>query len=203
MNGRASDDLSVLDDETLVGMSSDGDTRAQEMLVVRHTPLVYSFTRNFYRDGWERADFVQEGMFGLIKAIRTYSADGGVPFIGYASTCIKHELYTALRKSLRAKHAPLSGYLTLSEPESESILGELLVSDGTLEHIIAQDEAQRLISALSERLSPFEKKVFIAFLDGLKPSETAAVLCKPLHSVENAVSRIRRKASALAAEDQA
>lgn len=193
---------SELDDEELVSMAAHGDTLAEETLVVRYTPVVYSFTRNFYRDGWERADFVQEGMFGLIKAVRTYR-EGEVPFRIFATSCIKNELYGALRRSLRAKHAPLSGYLTLSEPEGENALSELLVSDGVLDRVIGADEASRFIDALTRRLSPFEKKVFIAFSDGLKPSETAAALGKPLKSVENALSRIRRKATSLSAESQA
>jgi RNA polymerase sporulation-specific sigma factor len=186
-------------DAELCALAASGDTTAEELLVIRYTPMVYAFTRNFYRDGWERADFVQEGMFGLIRAIREYDPSGGVPFSSFAAVCVKNELNGALRKALRSKHAPLTGYLSLSD--SAAALGELFALKGTgFDNAIADaDEAARLISRLDELLSPFERKIFRAWMDGYEPSEIAGALGKPVRSVENAITRILGKAKRLSA----
>jgi len=187
-------------DTELCALASGRDTAAEELLILRYTPMVFAFSRNFYRDGWERADFVQEGMFGLIRAIREFDSSSGVPFSSFAAVCIKNELNGAMRKALRAKHAPLSGYLSLSD--SAAALGELFKFKGAeFDSAIAdKDEASRLISQLDELLSPFERKIFRAWLDGYEPKEIAGALNKPIKSVENAISRILGKAKRLSAD---
>jgi RNA polymerase sporulation-specific sigma factor len=187
-----------LSDAKLLSLVADGDTLAEEALVIRYTPMVYSFTRTCYRDGWERADFVQEGMLGLIKAIREYKENADTPFAAYASVCIRNELYAALRKALNSKNLPLAGYISLSSAEGPA-LAELLSDDSEeqFDKIINGDEAKRLIAALSRGLSPFEKKVLAAWLRGFDTKETSIALGKSQKSVDNAITRIRNKAKSL------
>lgn len=188
-----------LTDESLAGLVRGGNTFAEEELVNRYTPTVYSFTRNCYRDGWERSDFVQEGMFGLIRAIREYDEDKQVPFSAYAALCIKSELHSALRKALSSKHVPLTGYISLSPSESGMGIHELLSEDTEqmFDRILTADEVDSLLAALQKTLSPFEKKVLSAYLKGFGIGEIACALRKSNKSAENALTRIRRKAAAI------
>lgn len=183
------------DDARLLDMASKGDTLAEEALVIRYTPMVYSFTRTCYRDGWERADFIQEGMLGLIKAIREYRNSENTPFAAFASVCIRNELYAALRKALNLKNLPLAGYVSLSSSKNAAF-AELLFNDfeDQFDKIINEDEVKRLICALSHTLSPFEKKVLSAWLKGFGTKETSIALGKPQKSIDNAITRIRIKA---------
>ena len=196
---QSSSPLAGVSDETLAVRSQAGDTFAEEELVNRYTPTVYAFTRNCYRDGWERSDFVQEGMFGLIRAIREYNADKNVPFSAYAALCIKSELHSALRKALSSKHFPLTGYVSLSPPETNLGFSELLSEDTEqmIDKILSEDEIASLLLALNKTLSPFEKKVLSAYLKGFGIREIACALRRPRKSVENAVTRIRRKATVI------
>lgn len=198
-NDRAGSSAYACSDEALAASAQAGDTFAEEELVNRYTPTVYSFTRNCYRDGWERVDFVQEGMFGLIRAIRTYAADKHVPFSAFAALCIRSELHSALRKALSSKHLPLTGYVSLSPFENSLGFTELLSTDTeqAFDRILSEDEAGRLLSALNQTLSPFERKVLSAYLKGFGIGEIACALCRPDKSVENALTRIRRKASGI------
>ena len=191
--------FSTMSDEELTLLAGQGDTFAEEELVNRYTPTVYSFTRNCYRDGWERSDFVQEGMFGLIRAIREYRADEQVPFSAYAALCIRSELHSALRKALSTKHAPLTGYISLSPSESGLGIHELLSEDTEqmFDKILSADEINYLLAQLQTLLSPFEKKVLSAYLKGFGIGEIACALRKSSKSTENALTRIRRKAAQL------
>jgi RNA polymerase sporulation-specific sigma factor len=199
------DRLDELSDDTLLKWAAKGDMRAEEMLVVRYTPMVYSIARTCYRQGLERADFVQEGMVGLLYAIREFSPEKG-SFAAFASVCIRNALYSALRKALSKKQAAMNGYISLSSPEGDktasSTLLTLLSEDTTadaLDRLIREDEQARLLAALTALLSPFEQKVLSAWLAGFSIPETARALDKSVKSVENALTRLRRKAKDLAA----
>lgn len=182
------------DDNELLALAASGDTSAEEALVLRYTPLVYSQTRTCYRDGLERSDFVQEGMVGLIRAIREFSPQRGVPFTAFAAVCIRNELYAALRRTLSAKNIPMDGYVSLSD-RSGSALSELFLSspDNEIDRVIDRDEAERLVAALRDQLSPLEKKVLSAWLRGFSTTETSNALNLSRRSVDNAMSRIRTK----------
>ena len=179
----------------LLKSAAAGDTAAEEALVLRYTPLVYSQTRTCYRNGWERSDFVQEGMVGLIRAIREFSPDRGVPFTAFAAVCIRNELYAALRKTLSSKNLPLEAYVSLSDRNGDA-LSELF-SDSTaqneLDRVLDRDEARQLVEELKAQLSPLEQKVFSAWLRGYSTDETSNALNLSRKSVDNAMSRIRTK----------
>lgn len=197
-----------LSDEELLERAAAGDMRAEEALVVRYTPMVYSIARTCYREGLERADFVQEGMVGLLCAIRDFSPEKG-NFSAFATVCIRNALYGALRKALSKKQAAMNGYISLSSPEGDktapgallSLLSEDTTADA-LDRLIREDEQARLLSALTAVLSPFEQKVLSAWLAGFSIPETARALGKSVKSVENALTRLRRKAKDLSAAQQ-
>lgn len=188
---------SSLQDETLLSLSKSGDMHAEEILVMRFTPMVYAFTRSCYRDGWERADFVQEGFLGLLKAIRNYNPTKNVKFSDFAAVCIRNELHSALRKALNFKNLPLNDYLSLSNNKGEDtyqILPDFYQSD-PIESLVTKDTYQRLLAKLYTSLSTFEKKVLSAWMNGFLQRETALALDKPQKSIDNAMTRIKRKAA--------
>ncbi len=45
--------------------------------------------------GGDGEDLIQEGMFGLIQAIREYDADKAASFHTYAEICIRNRLFSA------------------------------------------------------------------------------------------------------------
>ncbi len=184
-------------DVVLVSLAQKGNTFAEELLVNRYTPMVYSFTRNCYRDGWERADFAQEAFFGLIRAIRSFDQTRSPLFSTYAALCIRSELHDALRRALSKKSDPLSGYVSLSDDLGAT--GELFVDtfEQLFDGLAARDDLSDLTNRLSTLLSPFEKKVFAAYVKGFAFPEIADALGKSPKSIDNAFTRIRRKAQGL------
>jgi RNA polymerase sporulation-specific sigma factor len=192
------------DDQTLLRRAAGGDTAAEEALVIRYTPLVFAETRNCFRTGWERSDFVQEGMVGLIRAIREYDPDRGAAFPAFASVCIRNGIYAALRRSLSPKNLPLEGYVSLSDRDGDALC-ELFAgsADSEADRILDRVEAERLVSRLNELASPLEKKVLTAWLRGYSPRETSNALSLSRKTVDNAMSRIRTKAARLLSETQA
>ena len=65
-------DLCDLEDEPLCALAASGDREAEEALVVRYNRLVRMCARPCFLAGGDSEDLIQEGMLGLLSAIREY-----------------------------------------------------------------------------------------------------------------------------------
>lgn len=184
-------------DEQLCVRAARGDGDAEAALVTRYYALVRVCARPLFLAGGDGEDLIQEGMFGLIRAIREYRRDRSTSFRTFAEVCIRNQIYSALRAAARDKHAPLNQSVSLDHPffDSESYLSG--ASDPALvdpEQLVAdRDYVESVLK--STKLSVFEAKILGYYLDGLSCQEIAKLVGKPPKSVDNAVQRVRRKAA--------
>ena len=84
-------------DEALAVLAQAGETWAEEELLNRYKSAVRARARKFFLAGGETEDLVQEGMIGLISAIRTYKEGAGKRFKNFAYLCVTRRIYDALR----------------------------------------------------------------------------------------------------------
>ena len=190
-------DYAVLGDIELQKLASDGDTMAEEALAERYLPLVNSCAKSLTLFGGEGKDLSQEGVFGLLSAIRSFDPSNGAAFRTYAEHCIRMRLLSAVKSASRLKHFPLNDSMSLeqlseeSDPRLSAVLEELHRNPEDV--VLARESQEELYKALSECLSKYERKVFSLYLDGRSYQEIGAQLGKNIKSVDNAVQRIRRK----------
>ena len=184
-------------DEQLCSMASAGDTEAEALLVTRYYAVVRACARPLFLAGGDGEDLIQEGMFGLIQAIREYRAEKAASFRTYAEVCIRNRLYSALRAAARDKHAPLNQSVSLDHPFFDSnsyTSGAFDESHTDPELLIAdRDYVESVLESTAKQLSEFEAKILEYYLDGLSCQEIAAIVGKSPKSVDNAVQRVRRK----------
>lgn len=178
-----------ISDEVLCTMVAAGDRRAEETLVMRHTRLVRICARPFFLAGGDSEDLVQEGMVGLLHAVREFDPTKAVSFRIFAELCIRSRLCSAVRAAARGKHTPLNDSVSL-EPSFSS--GQSCQEDPEA-ILIDRESLQERISALKGRLSDFEADILSLYLSGLSYFEIAAEVDRSPKSVDNAVQRIRRK----------
>lgn len=170
-------------------------TQAQGELIDRYARLVRVFARRFFLLGGDYEDLVQEGMIGLLTAVRQYRLELG-SFPNYAAVCIKSRLISAVRSAAARKHAPLNESVSISTYSSADYLPEhLCVSPEEL--LIDKELYSEYLVQLTKRLSALEKRILDAYLDGMSCSEIADTIHKSLKSVNNAVQRIKQKAAAI------
>lgn len=74
-NGNETIPSPELTDEALCRLAQQGSGEAMEDLVKRYTRLVKTCARPYFLVGADEEDLLQEGMLGLIKAVREF--DGG------------------------------------------------------------------------------------------------------------------------------
>lgn len=188
-------------DEELCNLALEGDTQAEEYLVSRYTQLVRICARPYFLAGADTEDLIQEGMIGLLAAIRGFSVEKGSSFRTYAEICICNRLRSAVRSAAREKHTPLNHSLSLDAPQFEEnaasygYQADYQAQKDPEEAFIDREEKEGRIGTLRGRLSAFEKTVLDFYLDGLSYSEIALRTDKTSKAVDNAVRRIRRKAA--------
>ena len=100
--------LETLSDEQLCLLCSEGNRDAEEILVGRYHRFVRSCARPYFLAGGDSEDLLQEGMFGLIKAMREYDPSRDASFQTFADTCIRNRLYSVLKAASSGKHAESS-----------------------------------------------------------------------------------------------
>jgi len=186
-----------LPDEELCSLASAGDRGAEEILVARYNRLVRSCARPYFLAGGDSEDLTQEGMVGLIKAVREYDSAREAAFRTFAETCIRNRLYSVLRDAVRDKHLPLNQSVPLDTPyfDSNSYTSGTnhLAQLNPEEFLIDREHTAALLAGVRKQLSEFEAKILGYYLDGLSCREIAGTVGKPVKSVDNAVQRIRRK----------
>jgi len=181
-------------DEVLWEKASAGDLRSEELLAERYARLVRKTARPYFLVGGDSEDLLQEGMIGLISAIRQYDPEKEVTFKTFAETCVRNRIYTAIKSALRSKHTPLNGYISFESPqfdESQTRTSGVLTDPEAI--ILARERVSEVLEAAKSSLSAMESKVLQLYLDGCSYDEIARILGKPEKSVDNAIQRIRRK----------
>lgn len=184
-------------DEALCQLAVSGSRQAEEILVERYHRLVRTCARPFFLIGGDSEDLIQEGMVGLIKAVREYDSAKAASFRTFAEICIRSRLYSVLRAASRDKHLPLNQSVSLDTPffDSNSFTSGTshLAQQNPEEFLIDREHTAALLAGVRKQLSEFEAKILGYYLEGLSCREIAALVGKPPKSVDNAVQRIRRK----------
>ena len=200
MRNTYENDVSELErqpDEALCLLAAAGNRLAEETLVTRYNRLVRTCARPFFLAGGDSEDLTQEGMVGLITAVREYDAGKEASFRTFAEICIRSRLYSVLRASARDKQQPLNQSLSLDDSHFDS--NPLTSGTSNLaqrnpeDFLIDREHTAALLSGVRKQLSEFEAKILGYYLDGLSCREIAKTVGRPPKSVDNAVQRIRRK----------
>ena len=187
-------DFSIFSDEELCAKSAEGMSGAEEELVHRYGRLVRVFSRPLFLAGGDSEDLIQEGMLGLLAAIRSFNPEKAASFRTYAEICIRSKLVTAVRAAQRDKHLPLNHSISFETPLFDGTSEFLFSSEESPEDVvIGREELQERLDALKGQLSGFEAEILSFYLGGLSCAEIAGRVGKTSNSVDNAVQRIRRK----------
>lgn len=196
-------DYQSCSDEMLIDMYRVGDRFSIDVLFERYKNLVRKKAKAMYLAGGDSDDLIQEGMIGLYKAVRDYDDGKEATFATFASLCINRQMISAVTAYNRKKNTPLNSYLSFDLPantddENDMRLVDVLKSDNDSDPesmYIDREYTLLLKKHLMESLSPFEKQVIELYLEGNDYREIANILNKPPKAIDNALQRIRTKAS--------
>ena len=188
-------DYPVLSDQELHARYLAGDNEAGNMLVVRYRRLVKACARPFFLAGGDSEDLQQEGMIGLLSAIREFDPESGSSFRSFAELCIRRRVISAARSASRQKHAPLNNGLSLEQLQSgeSHFLIQQLSARSPEDQILDRSWADEFLAACSRHLSDFENRILMDYVRGLSYTEMAERCGRSEKSIDNAIQRIRKK----------
>ncbi len=186
-----------LNDYEIVSYVSENNEVANEVIFEKYRPLIYDRATKLYsyckNCGADINDLVQEGMIGLLAAVKSYNPEKGAKFATYASICINNSVQTALKKFSRLKAIPQENLVALEE----DVLDSTFVISAEDEYL-AKESVSTLTEILYEGLSKFENEVLRLHIMGCSYSEIAEKLGKNPKAIDNAIQRIRKKLNGVA-----
>ena len=189
----------ILTDEQLVRMAREGSETAEELLIEKYKGLVRAKSKAYFIVGAESEDVVQEGMIGLVKAIRSFDEEREASFKTYAGTCINNQIIKAIKKADREKNYPLNDALSFNNivgKDESMTLGDVIrgsIINEPEEAVIFEESVKRLIELSARTFSDLETQVLRGKIRGLSYQEIAEELGKSPKTIDNAIQRIRKK----------
>ena len=187
-------------DEQLALKAQSGDESSVNELLTKYKPLVSKLSRSYFLTDGDSEDILQEGMIGLYKAIRHYDKNKNASFKTFASTCIKHQLQSAIKIASAEKHKVLSTALSINDPSQDDEDGELeIYIPSSLpspdDKLLERERMSEIKQKIKEVLSSLELEVLSLYLKGYNYNEISSISKLSKKSIDNALTRINNKLS--------
>lgn len=192
-------------DEQLICRLRNGEDEIMDYLMIKYKSMVRRKARAMYLIGGDNDDLIQEGMIGLIKAVRDFDSEAGQSFFSFAELCVSRQMYSAIASSKRKKHIPLNSYVSLYDEgnhEDEKALPLIDTIEPEVENnpetlYFGKESSESFIEELKENLSDLENRVLYLHMLGTNYRDIANLLDKSPKTIDNALQRIRTKAGKL------
>ena len=171
-------------DRRLLSQAQQGEETAMAAVIARMMPVIRKGAAANTAPGLDFEDAVQEGLIGLLRAVRSYRPDMEPGFEAYARASILNAQRTARRKAGRKKNSPLNQSVPLDE-EAEAPGPEQLMME--------REAFSDTLGRLNRELSSLERRVLRLRLEGCRVGAIARRLDITTKAAENALCRARRK----------
>lgn len=188
----------------LVEKAKDGDTESFEQILKILDPEIQKMAKNYYIVGSDDQDVVQECRIGVWKAIKDFDENGGMNFRNFSlNLCCKRHLITAISHANTQKFKLQNEAVSLSAPIShDSDEGVQTYADyiedpqsDLMDSYIAQEEFEANLDLVADKLTRLEFSIFGQYAYNSSYKDIADALNVKPKTVDNALMRIRKKAS--------
>lgn len=183
--------LSVLSDAKLAELVKSGNDDAFDVLTLRYLRNIGFLANKYSADGYERNDFVQEGLMGLLSACRTFDISQKTSFKSYVDIVVERRFISIVRKAMAQKAIPGTSLVSLEESGDE-IEGEHTDPEQLM---LAKERLSLLLGELKTLLSDREYTVLMLYCSGMSYTEIAKKLGVSAKSADNALQRAKKKIS--------
>lgn len=176
---------------SLVNKAQAGDSSALSEVIVNTSPFVHILVKKFLNAssniGIERDDLFQEGMLGVLSAVKSFDCSRNISFKTYVAECVRNRLISVSRK--RSENSVFTSETVSLENSADSVDSSASVEDIT----IGKERFDRILEYINSKLSKKELEVLKLFLSGLSYEEIAERTGTSVKSVDNSLQRVRQK----------
>lgn len=164
---------------------------------------VASLAERYYLAGADRADVAQEARIALVRACGDYRKESGRNLYGFLRMAMERAVITAMISARRKKHHHLNDAVSFSTlikeggfDLTEEIGDRFLAEDRDHEkEVLDRIEMRGLMASLRLRLTPLEREVLDAHRGEEGYADVAQKTDATPKAVDNALMRVRMKAS--------
>lgn len=188
-------------DYEILYMISENDESATSIIYQKYKPIILSIANSHKNEainlGIDYEDLIQEGMFGLSKAIKTYDENNTL-FYTYAVICIKGHIKNLIRTCLTKKQSILNNSISLSYSIDDGRELEEEIADNrdtSTTKAIKYIEEKELIKNFMYDLKDHEREIFELKLNGFTNKEITELLIYERKKVDNIVFKLKTKFS--------
>ncbi len=184
-------------DFELVQLSRQGDDGALTELIVKYTPLLRKVVAPFNIAGADRDDLLQEATLALIKAVKNYDDTKGQAFSTFLYAVARQRIIDTLRAAHAQSQQPLNGAMYMEDLQQDASSKKQLElvepKENVLEVYIQKEESKNIRKIIEEFLTAREVQVLYEYLDGKSYFEIAEKLAISSKTVDNTLTRIKKK----------
>src|SRR5215203_1565763 len=181
--------LTAADEVELSKRIERGDMEAKRRMIESNLRLVVSIAKNYRNQGLPFLDLIQEGMFGLIRAVEKFEWQRGLKFSTYATWWIRQAVARAIADKARTIRVPVHVVERMQKMQRaerylwtqlarEPNLAEIAEEAGLpLQQALEVRAAARASTSLDQPVGETEDAVFGDFVagDGPLPEEEVEV----------------------------
>lgn len=192
----------VLQKKLLI-QSKQGDKNARNELIISNMNLVHYRLKTKFKNLYDKEDFFQIGIEGLIKAVDNYDLKKENSFATYAITCIDNQILMQIRKESKHKKytvvsidKPIS--INLTKDMNEVSLLELLKADVDIEKNYLKEESIKELLQIIDKLNEKEKYIILNYygfnnLEKKSQAEIATILGVNQAMISKNIKAIKNK----------
>ena len=178
--------ISMVGDAKLVSLAQAGDDRAFTMLVALYEPMLRAQVSHFRFPSSDAEDMEQEGLLGLLSAVRSFRPERGASFKTYAAVCVRDRLLSVVRRRVtHVPEVPVEDVATVADAVCQQADPAAL--------LLERESAGQMLAQIRRCLSEREYAVLICYLDGCSYATIASQLHISQKAVDNALQRARHK----------
>lgn len=171
--------------------AKNGDQTAINKIFLDKNSLITQIAKKYFMVGGDLDDIIQEGRFGLYKAINIFDKTKCDNFSAFASKIIEREIISAIRRENTGKNQVLDS--------SEFVDSDNLLHSQTYpeQDLILAERFREIKDNMFSKLSDFERQVFDYYLQEYSYLDIAKILDKTPKTIDNALTRIKLKLTAI------
>lgn len=196
----------------LVNKAKAGNEAAFKRLLKMVEPDLKKIAPHFFIVGGDKEDVMQELRLGVFKAVNSYDCTKDTTFKNFCVNLVcKRHLATAIASAKRMKNSALNDSVSLDAPfilnddGNFHSLGDYIPDKknpydespevNLVEDIIVKEELEINSTLLLNKLTSLEAEIFVEYGQNSSYKEISQTLQVPAKCVDNALTRIRKKAS--------
>ena len=196
----------------IVNRAKAGNQAAFKKLLKMVEPDLKKIAPHFFIVGGDREDVMQELRLGVFKAVNSYDCTKDTTFKNFCVNLVcKRHLATAIASAKRMKNSALNDSISLDAPfilnddGNFHSLGDYIPDKknpytdspevNLVEDLVVREELELNSEMLLNKLTPLEADIFVEYGHNSSYKEISSTLNVPAKCVDNALTRIRKKAS--------